>query len=64
MASVDQEPSSRPTRVCRPRTSCGRATATREACFPFNVAAPLPFYRARNAIYHLFRALVAQPTRA
>jgi dTDP-4-amino-4,6-dideoxygalactose transaminase len=28
-------------------------------CFPFNIAHRLPFYRARNAIYHLFRALVA-----
>jgi dTDP-4-amino-4,6-dideoxygalactose transaminase len=27
-------------------------------CFPFNVAHRLPFYRARNAIYHLFRALI------
>ena len=34
------------------------APATREACFPFNVAGRLPFYRARNAIYHLFTALV------
>ena len=31
----------------------------REAeCFPFTVPHRLPFYRARNAIYHLFRALV------
>ena len=28
--------------------------------FPFNVANRLPFYRARNAIYHLFRALLAR----
>ena len=27
------------------------------ACFPFDVADRLPFYRARNAIYHLVRAL-------
>ena len=27
-------------------------------CFPFNVSHRLPFYRARNAIYHLFRALL------
>lgn len=27
-------------------------------CFPFNVPHRLPFYRARNAIYHLFRALL------
>ncbi len=40
-----------------------RATATREACFPFNVAGRLPFYRARNAIYHLFTTLVAQNPR-
>jgi len=26
--------------------------------FPFNVAHRLPYYRARNAIYHLFRALL------
>jgi dTDP-4-amino-4,6-dideoxygalactose transaminase len=39
------------------------ATATREACFPFNVAGRLPFYRARNAIYHLFTTLVAQNPR-
>ena len=33
---------------------------TREAeCFPFTVPHRLSFYRARNAIYHLFRALVA-----
>jgi dTDP-4-amino-4,6-dideoxygalactose transaminase len=33
-------------------------TATRP--FPFNVPDRLSFYRARNAIYHLFRALLAQ----
>lgn len=27
-------------------------------CFPFNAPHRLPFYRARNAIYHLFRALL------
>jgi dTDP-4-amino-4,6-dideoxygalactose transaminase len=27
-------------------------------CFPFNVPHRLPFYRARNAIYYLFRALL------
>jgi dTDP-4-amino-4,6-dideoxygalactose transaminase len=27
-------------------------------CFPFTVPHRLPFYRARNAIYHLFRALL------
>jgi dTDP-4-amino-4,6-dideoxygalactose transaminase len=27
-------------------------------CFPFDVPDRLPFYRARNAIYHLFRALL------
>jgi len=36
-----------------------RTTATNADCFPFNVAHRLPFYRARNAIYHLFRALLA-----
>ena len=36
------------------------AAATREACFPFDVSGRLPFYRARNAIYHLFTTLVAQ----
>jgi dTDP-4-amino-4,6-dideoxygalactose transaminase len=39
------------------------ATTTREACFPFNVSGRLPFYRARNAIYHLFTTLVAQNPR-
>jgi len=29
------------------------------ACFPFDVEHRVPFYRCRNAIYHLFRALVA-----
>ena len=36
-----------------------RAAERRAACFPFNVPHRLPFFRARNAIYHLFRALVA-----
>ena len=31
--------------------------AARAACFPFDVPDRLPFYRARNAIYHLVRAL-------
>src|SRR5688572_6615204 len=39
------------------------APATRSACFPFNVTHRLPFYRARNAIYHLFTALVEQNPR-
>ena len=39
------------------------AAATRAACFPFNVDGRLPFYRARNAIYHLFTALVEQNPR-
>jgi dTDP-4-amino-4,6-dideoxygalactose transaminase len=39
------------------------ATATRETCFPFNATGRLPFYRARNAIYHLFTTLVAQNPR-
>ena len=30
----------------------------RAAPFPFNAAHRLPYYRARNAIYHLFRALL------
>jgi len=34
-------------------------SGSHSACFPFNVEHRLPFYRARNAIYHLFRALVA-----
>jgi len=37
-----------------------RPVAARAACFPFDVPHRLPFYRARNAIYHLFRALVAR----
>ena len=32
--------------------------AVRERCFPFNVADRVAFYRARNAIFHLFRALL------
>ena len=35
-----------------------RAAAPDTDCFPFNVPHRLPFYRARNAIYHLFRALI------
>jgi dTDP-4-amino-4,6-dideoxygalactose transaminase len=35
-----------------------RAAAKENDCFPFNVPHRLPFYRARNAIYHLFRALL------
>ena len=35
-----------------------RSAATHPDSFPFNVAHRLPFYRARNAIYHLFRALL------
>src|SRR5687767_12432599 len=35
-----------------------RAASTGTDCFPFNVPHRLPFYRARNAIYHLFRALI------
>ena len=34
-----------------------RTVATGSDCFPFNAAHRLAFYRARNAIYHLFRAL-------
>lgn len=36
------------------------AAAARTGCFPFNVRDRLPFYRARNAIYHLFRALLEE----
>ena len=35
-----------------------RGGASRVDCFPFNVPHRLPFYRARNAIYYLFRALL------
>src|SRR5688572_11256760 len=35
-----------------------RAATPGTDCFPFNVPHRLPFYRARNAIYHLFRALI------
>ena len=35
-----------------------RAAVKEADCFPFNVPHRLPFYRARNAIYHLFRALI------
>lgn len=34
------------------------AQAPRTACFPFDASGRLAFYRARNAIYHLCRALV------
>jgi dTDP-4-amino-4,6-dideoxygalactose transaminase len=37
-----------------------RPAPARAACFPFDVEHRLPFYRARNAIYHLFTALVEQ----
>jgi dTDP-4-amino-4,6-dideoxygalactose transaminase len=39
------------------------APAAGTACYPFTAAGRLPFYRARNAIYHLFAALVAQNPR-
>ncbi len=35
-----------------------RSAAPGNDAFPFTVPHRLPFYRARNAIYHLFRALV------
>ena len=35
-----------------------RSAAERSDWFPFDVPHRLPFYRARNAIYHLFRALL------
>jgi dTDP-4-amino-4,6-dideoxygalactose transaminase len=35
-----------------------RPVVSGAAPFPFNVAHRLPYYRARNAIYHLFRALL------
>ena len=38
--------------------SAGRSESSPQACFPFDVPHRLPFYRARNAIYHLFRALI------
>ncbi len=37
-----------------------RPATTATPPFPFNVPDRLPFYRARNAIYHLFRGLLAQ----
>ena len=36
-----------------------RRSVARKTSFPFDVPDRLPFYRCRNAIYHLFRALVA-----
>lgn len=39
------------------------APASRVACFPFDVPDRLPFYRARNAIYHLFAALLERHPR-
>jgi dTDP-4-amino-4,6-dideoxygalactose transaminase len=35
-----------------------RAATAGSTCFPFDVPHRLSFYRARNAIYHLFRALL------
>jgi dTDP-4-amino-4,6-dideoxygalactose transaminase len=35
-------------------------TASRTSCFPFDAPHRLSFYRARNAIYHLFRELAAR----
>src|SRR5215213_5942526 len=35
-----------------------RSAGSGNACFPFDVPHRLPFYRARNAIYHVFRALI------
>jgi dTDP-4-amino-4,6-dideoxygalactose transaminase len=40
-----------------------RAPDPAASCFPLNVPGRLAFYRARNAIYHLFRALVARHPR-
>jgi dTDP-4-amino-4,6-dideoxygalactose transaminase len=40
-----------------------RAPEAAAGCFPLNVPGRLAFYRARNAIYHLFRALVEQNPR-
>src|SRR5438105_15653382 len=34
-----------------------RPAGTRASCYPFDVPHALRFYRARNAIYYLFRAL-------
>lgn len=39
-------------------TDLVRSAAKGDASFPFTVPHRLPFYRARNAIYHLFRALI------
>ncbi|HEY6362987.1 MAG TPA: DegT/DnrJ/EryC1/StrS family aminotransferase [Vicinamibacterales bacterium] len=39
-------------------TDLVRPPAPHAACFPFNAPHRLPFYRARNAIYYLFRALL------
>jgi dTDP-4-amino-4,6-dideoxygalactose transaminase len=39
-------------------TDLVRSAANGNDWFPFNVPHRLPFYRARNAIYHLFRALL------
>lgn len=37
-----------------------RTPAEHATPYPFNAPHRLPYYRARNAIYHLFRALVAE----
>jgi dTDP-4-amino-4,6-dideoxygalactose transaminase len=53
------------TDVVRPWLAEARAERQADQCFPFDVPHPhrLSFYRARNAIYHLFRALVAENPR-
>src|SRR5207244_4422237 len=45
-----------PTDLVRPR-------GPRTSGFPFDAPQQLRFYRARNAIYHLFRALPSKGTR-
>jgi selenocysteine lyase/cysteine desulfurase len=37
-----------------------KTTGPRAECFPFNAPRAVRFYRARNAIYHLFKALCEQ----
>lgn len=38
-------------------TDLARPALERASCFPFDAPSAIGFYRARNAIYHLFRAL-------
>src|SRR5687768_14629586 len=44
----------------RRRRDGGRAATPLTTAFPMNAPGRIPFYRCRNAIYHLFRELIAR----